>query len=209
MSRPKRTPAPAPVLLPRLAPRPVRGQPEATRERIVRAAAEVFNDVGYDGTDTNRIARAAGYSPGTFYKHFEDKRSVFLAVYEEWVAREWRDVTAVIAAAGTVDERAARIVDIFLEHHRRWRGFRASLRALVPVDEHVRAFYRAQRVKQLELLARSNRASREEDALLLFAIERTADACAEDETLALGLDPERVRELLVGMVASRLAEPKP
>lgn len=71
-----------------LAPRPSRGTPEETRERLVVAAAQLFNRVGYDGTDSNRIAREAGYAPGTFYKHFRDKKEIFLAVYEGWVTKE-------------------------------------------------------------------------------------------------------------------------
>src|SRR5262249_6509297 len=134
--------------------RPLRGSPEETRKRVVKAAAEGFNRDGYAGTDSNRIARAAGYSPGTCYKHFAGKREVFLAVYEDWVAREWRDVSDIIAAGGTPADLAERIVRLFLEHHARWRGFRASLRALVAHDAVVRDFYRGQRRRQLELVAR-------------------------------------------------------
>jgi AcrR family transcriptional regulator len=176
----------------------------------VQTAAEVFNRDGYDGTDSNRIAREAGYSPGTFYKHFTDKRQVFLAVYEDWVAREWRAVSATIEAEGAARVRARRIVDTFLEHHRRWRGFRASLRALVASDPEVRAFYRAQRRRQLELLARIREAvgapgSREADALLLFTLERTGDAFAEGEPDALELRTDALRSLLVELVGRRLA----
>src|ERR1700751_5072292 len=112
--------------------------PDDTRARLVAAAADVFNRDGYHGTDSNRIARAAGYAPGTFYKHFADKRAIFLAVYEEWVAREWKDIGATLTEPGAKDERARRIVDVFLEHHRRWRGVRASLRVLVATDADVR-----------------------------------------------------------------------
>jgi AcrR family transcriptional regulator len=196
------------AIAPKLPPRPKRGPPEETRERLVHAAAEIFNREGYGGTDSNRIAKEAGYAPGTFYKHFTDKRDVFLAVYEEWVAREWRDVSATIAAEGTVGERAERIVETFLEHHRRWRGFRASLRALVASDSDVRAFYRKQRRRQLELLARlrAGRAgSREADALLLFTLERVADALADGEAEALQLRSSEVHALIVALVRARLA----
>ena len=69
--------------------RPRRGTPEQTRARLVTTAAEIFNRVGYHGTDSNRIAKEAGYATGTFYKHFKDKREAFLAVYESWVTSEW------------------------------------------------------------------------------------------------------------------------
>src|SRR5439155_19483347 len=69
--------------------RPRRGSPAETRARLVAAAAREFGRVGYDGTDSNRLARAAGYAPGTFYKHFADKRAIFLEAYRAWVTAEW------------------------------------------------------------------------------------------------------------------------
>ena len=186
--------------------RPRRGSPEETRRRLVEAAAEVFNRDGYAGTDTNRLARAAGYAAGTFYKHFADKRAIFLAVYADWVSGEWAQVNASLERAGGAGRRAERIVAIFLEHHRRWRVFRASLRALVPVDPAIRDFQREQRRMQLHLLeglrqaAGAPPASREEDALLLLTVERAADAVADGEVAALGLRMPRFRALLVELL---------
>lgn len=62
--------------------------PEQTRNKLVAAAAKLFNSVGYFGTDSNRIAREAGYAPGTFYVHFPDKLGIFLEVYRRWVDLE-------------------------------------------------------------------------------------------------------------------------
>jgi AcrR family transcriptional regulator len=56
--------------------------PQESRRALLKAAAKIFNSEGYFATDSNRIARAAGYAPGTFYTHFADKRAIFLAVYE-------------------------------------------------------------------------------------------------------------------------------
>ncbi len=200
-------------LAPPLSPRLPRGSPSETRERLVHAAAVAFNRDGYEGTDSNRIAREAGYSPGTFYKHFVDKRAAFLAVYEEWVAREWRDISKSVAGPGSAQDRAEHIVEIFLEHHARWRRFRASLSVLVASDPQVRDFYRAQRRRQLSLLARMRKASgapgsREADALLLFTLERTADAFAEGEPEALELRPGSLRSLIVALVRDRLEPPR-
>ena len=68
--------------------------PEETRSKLIAAAAKLFNSVGYFGTDFNRIARQAGYAPGTFYVHFADKREVFLEVYLGWVELEWQAIAA-------------------------------------------------------------------------------------------------------------------
>src|SRR5262245_15519203 len=139
-STPRRGAGPAGRRLAR--PRRRRGTPTETRDRLVAAAAAELNRAGFHGTDTNRIARAAGYAPGTFYKHFTDKRAVLLAAYEAWVATEWRAIEALVAERSTAPDLARRIVEAVLEFHRRWRGMRASLRALVAVDPVARAFHR-------------------------------------------------------------------
>src|ERR1700722_8743960 len=126
-------------------PRPLRGSPSDTRARLVEAAADVFNRSGFNGTDSNRIAAEAGYSTGVFYKHFKDKREIFLAVYEGWVSSEWQAVAAAVDQGGTPEEMARRLVMLAIEFHTRWIGFRASLHQLILTDAQVRRFYCKQR----------------------------------------------------------------
>jgi AcrR family transcriptional regulator len=182
--------------------RPRRGTAEETRRRLVAAAAVVFGRDGYAGTDSNRIAREAGYSPGTFYKHFADKKEVFVAAYEAWVAAEWSEVEAIVLDAGSRRAAAARLVARVLELHRRWRVLRRSLRALVAEDADVRRAHVAARSRQLDTLARlrGGRADREADALLLYTLERAADAFADDELDQLGLDAAALERHLVALL---------
>jgi AcrR family transcriptional regulator len=190
--------------------RPKRGAPEETRARLVAAAARVFNRDGYHGTDSNRLAAAAGYAPGTFYKHFRDKRAIFLEAYERWVTSEWRAVEEVLRARGDADAAAARLVALVIRMHRRWRGLRASMLLLVATDAGAKRCYRRQRRRQLEILAalrqRFGLAPRqpEQDALLLFALERSCDALAQDEARALGLDRKRLEAGLRALVRDAL-----
>ena len=183
-------------------PRPRRGKPEETRARLVAAAAAVFNRSGYHGTDSNRIARAAGYSPGTFYKHFADKREIFLAAFQDWVDREWQAIEREVSGTRDREALARRIVELTLGLHIRWRGLRASLLALVARDPVVRRFHRAQRRRQLRLLAalrkRLGAPARppEEDLVLLFTMERTCDAVAMGELRDLGASRSALLEAL-------------
>ena len=186
--------------------RPRRGSPEQTRERLVAAAARLFNSSGYEGTDSNRIAAEAGYATGTFYKHFKDKKEIFLAAYGTWVAAEWRVVEEELSAGGSPEEIARRLVSSAIEFHRRWRGLRASLLQLVFEDADVQKYYRAQRRHQLDTIARLRASlggtprSREEDAIHLFTSERTFDAVANGEIQALGLKQSAVVEFMVQKV---------
>lgn len=54
-----------------------------TREKIVAAAASIMREQGYARATTKEIARAAGFSEATLYKHFADKAEIFLAVLSE------------------------------------------------------------------------------------------------------------------------------
>jgi AcrR family transcriptional regulator len=192
------------------APRPRRDSPEHTRKRLVAAAAQLFNRVGYHGTDSNRIAREAKYSTGTFYKHFKDKREIFLAAYETWVGSEWKAVAGELTAGGTAEEIARRLVPLSVDFHTRWRGLRSSLLELVFTDAEVRRFYRRQRRWQLDLMAELRARigapprRREDDAIHLFTTERTFDAIAQGELHDLGLDREVVLEAIVQKVVSVL-----
>jgi len=192
-------------------PRVRRGSPAQTRTRLVAASARLFNRVGYHGTDSNQIAREAGYSTGVFYKHFTDKRDIFLAAYETWVASEWKAVENELSSGATREATARRLVDLTLDFHTRWKGLRASLLELVFTDAKVRRFYRDQRRHQLDLMAkiRKNMGApsrrREQDAIHLYTMERVGDAIARNELRDLRLNREIVVAALVKKVADLLA----
>jgi len=58
-----------------------RGQ--ATRDRLVAAAREVFAERGFAGTRMGDLADAAGVSHGTVYTYFDTKEDVLLAVLHD------------------------------------------------------------------------------------------------------------------------------
>jgi AcrR family transcriptional regulator len=189
--------------------------PEETRNRLVEAAGKLFNSVGYFGTDSNRIAREAGYAPGTFYVHFADKREIFLEVYRGWVDSEWRAIAAAIApekGAGarspslrspSLRSQSLRIAQAVLRHHREWRMFRKSLRALTVTDERVHQARVAQRARQIAQAAELLKARGVSQTpagiyanLLLFEI--LCDAVADGDTATLGL---KERDILARLAA--------
>src|SRR6202012_2164730 len=52
------------------------------RERLLRAAALEFAEVGYAGASSESISRRAGMSKATFYEHFANKEECMLALFD-------------------------------------------------------------------------------------------------------------------------------
>jgi AcrR family transcriptional regulator len=67
---------------------------DQTRERLLRAAADVFAERGYDGTRVADIAAAAGVSNGALYAHFDSKAELLLAALRAHGRRELADLLA-------------------------------------------------------------------------------------------------------------------
>jgi AcrR family transcriptional regulator len=176
----------------------------AAREALLEAARAEFDEAGFEGTDTNRIARRAGYAPQTFYRHFADKTAIFVETYHRWVERERRDLEK---AHG---KRAEDMASVMLKHHAQHREFRRSLRRLTAIDPAVRAARAESRRRQLEFVDSQDRAAgKRRDAsvrvALLFCIERLADAAADGELGDLGLTPEQQVAMLADVIR-RLAK---
>ncbi|MFC7883313.1 ScbR family autoregulator-binding transcription factor [Streptomyces sp. NPDC057376] len=59
-------------------------QPRAlrTRESIVQAAAQVFDELGYSGSSIAKIVERCGTTPGAVYFHFKSKEALADAVME-------------------------------------------------------------------------------------------------------------------------------
>jgi AcrR family transcriptional regulator len=164
--------------------RPTRGNPNETRERLIEAAAKLLNTVGFDRTDSNKIARAAGYSPGTFYKHFEDKRAVMIAVYKDWIAAEWQAIDDGIAGGSTMEE----VLELVVAQHIRWRVFRANWNRLGFIDARVKREQIRSRAHQVKALQKLGLTDASRCFVALCAVERVADLIADGQAKALGLE---------------------
>ncbi len=61
---------------------PQQARSRKTREQVLAAAIECFEERGYDETTTAEIARRAGIGVGTLYGYFRDKRDILLEVLD-------------------------------------------------------------------------------------------------------------------------------
>ena len=65
-------------------------------DRIVTAGREVLVEHGYERATTNRVADAAGISPGSLYQYFPNKEAVLSAVVDAYSAEIAEQLTAVV-----------------------------------------------------------------------------------------------------------------
>ena len=72
-------------------------QVAASREALLRSAARTFREKGYSGVGIDEVAREAGVTSGSFYKHFLGKSDALLEVVKVGVDRVARRVRSVKA----------------------------------------------------------------------------------------------------------------
>lgn len=63
-----------------------------TRERLLEAAGELFAERGVNGASVDQIAERAGYGRGAFYRNFEAKADLVVALLGERARRERAEV---------------------------------------------------------------------------------------------------------------------
>ncbi len=85
-----------------------------TVERILEAAARLFDEVGYAATTTNRIADVAGISIGSLYQYFPNKDALLVALADRHVADAATRLGAVAAALRIEDPPLEVVVGTFV-----------------------------------------------------------------------------------------------
>ncbi|KYF53788.1 TetR family transcriptional regulator [Sorangium cellulosum] len=124
---------------PRKAPRQARSR--FLVDTIVEAAARVFDEHGYEGANTNRVARTAGVSVGSVYQYFPNKDALVTALHERHVRQMLQLLEQVDAAAegSSLRESTEQLVARSLEVHRTEPRLQRLLHAELPTLEQRRA----------------------------------------------------------------------
>jgi AcrR family transcriptional regulator len=97
---------------------------------LLRAAGQVFADVGYENATTNAIAARAGVSPGTLYQFFPNKQAIAETLANAYAAKNQalhESVFELSAAEVPLRDLIDRIVGPFLEFRRDAPGFERLL----------------------------------------------------------------------------------
>jgi AcrR family transcriptional regulator len=95
---------------------PRRRLPVAERRAlIVDAAGRLFGERGYEATRLDEIAAAVGVTKPIVYRHFANKRDLYLALLD----RHQQDLAGFVASmpsTGTLEERLRAVLDTWLDY---------------------------------------------------------------------------------------------
>ncbi len=84
------------------------------RERILRAAVEVFARQGFYNTRVSEVAKAAGVADGTIYLYFESKDQLLLSLFEDRIGKLLAYLAKEIALLDSPEEKLKRIIELQL-----------------------------------------------------------------------------------------------
>ena len=103
---------------PRKSPRQERSR--LTVERILDAAARIFQDQGYAGATTNEIADEAEVSVGSLYQYFPNKDAILVALTRRHIETATAGLVELVlglSPEGGIRETIRAVVDFLVEQH--------------------------------------------------------------------------------------------
>jgi len=87
--------------------------PPSKRQRILRAATDVFAQNGYFNAKVSEIAKSAGVADGTIYLYFDGKEDLLVNIFREHTRGYLQSLERDLAQARRADER----VRVTIRHH--------------------------------------------------------------------------------------------
>jgi AcrR family transcriptional regulator len=99
----------------------------STRDKLVEAAGDLFYERGFQAVGLDQVLERVGITKTAFYKHFDSKDALIVAVLEERDGRDVRELLAYVTQHGA--DPKARILAMFdfLGDWFREPGFRGCL----------------------------------------------------------------------------------
>ena len=87
-----------------------RQDPESARGKLLRTAAHLFRNKGYERTTVRDLAGAVGIQSGSIFHHFKSKDDILRAVMQETIHYNTALMRAELAEAGSVRERVLALI---------------------------------------------------------------------------------------------------
>ena len=105
-------------------------RPQTKRERILRAATDVFAQNGYFNAKVSEIARAAGVADGTIYLYFDGKEDLLVSIFRDHTRNYLQSLERDLANVNRPEER----IRIAIRHHLETLGQDRALAIVAQVE---------------------------------------------------------------------------
>src|SRR5438132_5748549 len=105
-------------------------QRQTKRERILRAAIDVFAQSGYFNAKVSEIAKAAGVADGTIYLYFDGKEDLLVTIFREHTRNYLQSLERSLANIRRPEER----IRVAIRHHLETLGRDRALAVVSQVE---------------------------------------------------------------------------
>ena len=92
----------------------VAGNAEATRERILEVAIELFSTVGYHATSVSEIGNRTELQPGALYYHIKSKQELLWEILRRYTEKALAAAQQVVATDAPPVEKLGQLIDAHL-----------------------------------------------------------------------------------------------
>lgn len=106
-----------------------------TRDKIIQASIELFNEHGERNVTTNHIAAHLGISPGNLYYHFRNKEDIILSIYEEYARNLLLDTFPQVSPDDNPLDTIIKYMDAVFQIMTKYRFFYSNLPVLLAKNE--------------------------------------------------------------------------
>jgi TetR/AcrR family fatty acid metabolism transcriptional regulator len=100
------------------------------RERILRAAVDVFAQSGYFNAKVSEIAKAAGVADGTIYLYFDGKEDLLITIFREHTRSYLESLERDLATVSRPEDR----IRVAIRHHLETLGRDRALAVVSQVE---------------------------------------------------------------------------
>jgi AcrR family transcriptional regulator len=185
---------------------------ERTRRRIAEAAAGLHEEVGPAETTVAEIARRAGVSRLTVYKHFPDNAALYPACSAHYLSQHpLPDFAAALTPEEPVERVRSLLLTVYADWYRQQRRMMRNLHRDRRLDPALDDFMRAHGDKALDGLADALIAgfdpSGDRATGLRSLIRLALDFWTWERLATEGLEDEQAASLMTGAVAAAAEQP--
>ena len=100
------------------------------RERILRAAVDVFAQSGYFNAKVSEIAKTAGVADGTIYLYFDGKEDLLITIFREHTRNFLQSLQSQLSSVSRDEDR----IRVAIRHHLETLGRDRSLAVVSQVE---------------------------------------------------------------------------